>query len=470
MKKILLFSSVTFLIISSCRFTPEYARPNITTPASWSGGKSKNSADIAYAWWKSFGDETLNNLMIEALNKNIDITAGLQVVEQSRASLKITGASLWPSLSASSGASQNFTNPTKGDSSNSYNYSAGLSASYEVDLFGRNRANKASARGDLLSSLYAQDALSLIVMGDVAQTYFTLLNLQERLSIADKNIKSRRDVFRIIQIRVNEGKDSELELAQQKILVANSEAAREQIIELKKNANNALAVLLGRPPQGFEVKYNALDKINIPNIALGQPSELLERRPDLKIAEANLLSANANIGAAKSAFYPSLSLGIDDTFSIAGFGDPSASVLSLAAKISAPIFQGGALKGGLEKATARQLELIENYRGAVYVAFQDVEDAMAAVTASKSREEFLKTSMQESRRAYSLSTERYKAGSIDFQTLLDTQTSLLSAEDTYTQAQLARLTASIDLYSAMGGGWKESSTNLIFKLKVIDFL
>lgn len=454
MRKILLLGSVVILSLSACSFTPEYARPNVTTPTVWSGAESKSSADIASSWWKSFGDQTLDNLMAEALASNTDITAGLQVVEQSRATLKIAGANLWPSLGASGGASQNFTNPSSGGSTNASSYNAGLRASYEVDLFGGNRAVQDFARADLLSSLYAQDALEIIVMGEVAQTYFTLLNLRERLSIADKNLKSRLEIARIIQVRVNEGKDSDLELSQQKALVANAEAARAQIIALRKNASNALAVLLGRVPQGFEVADNTLDKINIPDIALGQPSELLERRPDLKAAEANLLAANADIGAAKAAFYPSLSLGIDDTFSIASFGDPSASILSLAASIAAPIFQGGALEGGLEKATARQLGLAENYRGAVYSAFQDVEDALAAVTAAQSREGFLKTAMQQSRRAYSLSKERYDAGAIDFQTLLDTQTSLLSAEDTYAQAQLARLIASIDLYTAMGGGWK----------------
>ncbi|MDY0222966.1 MAG: efflux transporter outer membrane subunit [Desulfobacterium sp.] len=453
MRKIIL-NIVVILSLSACTLTPDYVRPNIETPITWDGDDIEDSADIAYTWWESFGDETLNDLMAKALSNNTDITAGVQVVNQSRAAFKIAGADLWPSLSGSAGGSNTYTNPESASSFESKRFSAGLSASYELDLFGANRANKNAAQADLLSSIYGQDALKLVVMGDVAQTYFTLLNLRERKKIADKNLESRREVLRIIQIRVNEGADSDLELSQQKSLVASAEASRTQIIELTKNAKNALAVLLGRLPQGFDVQTVSIDTIKMPDIAVGQPSELLERRPDLKAAEADLLVANANIGAAKAAFYPSISLGMDDTFSIAGFSDPSTSILTLASNITSPIFQGGRLEGGLEQATAKQLELAENYRGAVYTAFQDVEDALAAVQSAQSRELFLKTVMDQSRRAYALSKESYDAGAIDFQTLLDTQISLLSAEDTYAQARLAKITAAVGLYKAMGGGWE----------------
>lgn len=452
MKRILL-SAVAIISLSACSLTPEYSRPTLDQPTIWEGETSDKSEVIPYAWWKSFEDETLNSLMAAALEKNTNITAGIQVVEQSRAALKISGADLWPSLKLDNGISTSNTNPNTGASYETNRYSAGLSASYELDLFGGNRADKDAARANLLSSIYTQEALELVVMADVAQNYFTLLNLYERLNIADKNLSSRREVLRIIQVRVNEGADSDLELAQQRNLVASAEASRAQIIELITNAKNALAVLLGRAPQGFSVAEKRLDGIQIPEVATGQPSELLERRPDIKAIEADLVAANANIGAARAAFYPSISLGIDDTFSIAGFGDPSTSALTLAAAITTPIFQGGALQGSLDSTTARELELVEMYRGAVYESFKDVEDALAAVKAAKARKGFLETAMLQSRRAYSLSKERYDAGAIDFQTLLDTQISLLSAEDTYAQSRLSELTASVLLYKAMGGGW-----------------
>lgn len=439
--------------LSACSLTPDYVRPDITTPDNWLGVKKEQAAAITDTWWKSFGDDTLNNLMEQALSNNTDINAGIQVVEQSRAALKIAGASLWPTLNANTGGTNTFTNPNSGENFESERYSAGLSAAYELDLLGANQANKSAVEASFISSLYSQDALKLVVMADVAQTYFTWLNLNERLEIADQNLTNRREVLRIIQVRVDMGADSDLELSQQKILVASAESSRIQIIELIANSKNSLAILLGRPPQALSLADSTLDHIYIPNIATDQPSSLLERRPDLKAAEAKLVAANADIGSAKAAFYPSISVGVDNTISTAGWGDPSSSIFTLAAQIVTPIFQGGRLKGGLEQATAKQLELAENYRGAVYTAFQEVEDSMAAIYSSQTRESFLHTAMQQSRQAYTLSKVRYDAGAIDFQTLLDTQISMLSAEDNYAQVRLMRLTAAVNLYKAMGGGW-----------------
>jgi len=165
------------------------------------------------------------------------------------------------------------------------------------------------------------------------------------------------------------------------------------------------------------------------------------------------MAAGADIGAARAAFYPSISLGLGNSLSLAGFGDPTSTVMSLASSLSAPIFQGGRLEGGVEQATARQLQLMENYRGAVLSAYQDVEDALAAVKSAQSREISLQTAMEQSQKAYNLSKDRYDAGAIDFQTLLDTQNAQRNAEDNYTQAKLARLSAAISLFKALGGGW-----------------
>jgi len=452
MKNIILSLTIIFSL-AACNMTPEYVRPDIVTPDTWETPESAQAAVITSNWWKNFGDDTLNQLIEQALSNNTDINAGIHVVEQSRAALKIVGASLWPTLNAQLGGSETYTNPNSGESFDSNRFNAGLSASYELDLFGANKSNKNAFQANYLSSLYAQDALKLVVMADVAQTYFTWLNLNKRLEIADQNLSSRREVLRIIQVRVDAGSDSDLELAQQKILVANAEASRTQIIELITNTKNALAILLGRPPQDFNIPHSTVDEISIPKIATGQPSDLLERRPDIKASEAKLVAANADIGAAKAAFFPSISIGLDNTLSTTGFGDPSSTIFSLAANIAAPIFQGGRLEGGLEQATAKQLELAENYRGAVYTAFQEAEDAVAAVYSAQKRESFLDTAMQQSRRAYALSKIRYDAGAIDFQTLLDTQISLLSTEDNYAQMRLLRLTAAVNLFKSLGGGW-----------------
>lgn len=459
MRKIAVLS-LSALLLTSCSLTPEYERPDVETPAGWSKTaksdvqKQEKSPVIASDWWSSFGSHELDAFMHRALEHNTDLRAGLQRIEQSRASLRIAGSNLIPSIGASAGASRSRTNPASGETKGSTSLSAGMNASYELDLFGANMAGADAARARLSGSVFGQEALKLTIMSDVATGYFTLLNLRERLQIADDNLANAREVLRIVTARAEAGAESDLILAQQTGAVATNEAARASLVEQVMNAENALAVLLGKPPQTLAVTQTDLEGLTIPEIAMGQPSDLLYRRPDLRAVEASLLAANADIGAARAAFFPSLSLGLSNSVAMAGFGDPSTTVLSLAAAISAPIFQGGRLQGGLEYANARQLELVETYRGTVLTAFQDVENALAALRSSQERERALAVSMQQARRAYALSKNRYDAGAIDFQTLLDTQNTQLSAEDSYARARLDRLTASVNLYRALGGGWQ----------------
>lgn len=450
MKKTLLLA---LLLSSACSFTPDYKRPDVETPPAWSEDQERSS-EIATNWWTSFKSTELDTLMQEALAKNNDLLAGLQRVQQARASLRIAGADLLPSADLTAGVGRIRTNQASGKTTSATSLEAEGALSYEVDLFGANRAGVDAADATLAASIYDQDALALMVSGDVARGYFTLLNLRERLTIADSNLKNAREVLRIIDARVKEGAESELELAQQRASVSSFEAARSSIQQQTENAKNALAVLLGKAPQSFTAKGKTLKGLAIPKIATGQPSALLERRPDLRAAEADLLAANANIGAARAAFFPTISLGLGDAVSMTGLGGPTATALSLASSLATPIFSGGRLEGGVEKATARQLELVEIYRKTVLTAFQEVEDALTAAKTSEARERSLRTAMQEARKAYDLSKNRYDAGVIDFQTLLDTQSALLSAEDSHAQAQLSRLLAAVDLYKALGGGWK----------------
>lgn len=456
MKRIIAILLGTVLFISGCSFVPAYERPMVETPPAWGEAGVQTNVDIAADWWESFSSPELNALMARGLENNTDLLAGVQRVEQARAALKIAGATLLPSAGLSGGAERSQTVRTQGRNSGATFLQTGVDVSYELDLFGANRAEVEAAEAGLENSIYNQGALELAIMGDVATGYFTLASLRERLAIADENLKIARELLRIITARVREGAESELDLAQQRTAVASTEAARTVIAERIKNAENALAVLLGAPPQTVTVERQNLDGVNVPEIAPGQPSELLERRPDLLAAEASLIAANANIGAARSAFFPSISLGVGDFISTTGFGDPATMVLTLAASIAQPIFQGGSLEGGLDLATAEQLELAQLYLGSVLTAFQEVEDALAAVRYAREREIALQTAVEQAERAYELSIRQYDAGAIDFQTLLDTQNAQLVTQDEYAQAKLARLTAAVNLYRALGGGWVSS--------------
>ena len=440
---------ITVLLLGGCSLVPAYHRPDVVTPATWSGAQSGETR-IAADWWTQFGSAELDRLMQDALAQNNDLRASLARVDQARAGLRIAGASLLPTADASLGATRTRSNPASGPINTDNSWRAGAGISYELDLFGANRAGVEAARAQLLGSEYDRDALALVVMGDVANAYFNILNLRERLAIAELNLKLAKDVLGVVQARFDAGASSALELSQQKTALSNTEAQLASLRNQLNAAENALSVLLARPPQSDAFAGENLTGITVPAISPGQPSELLERRPDLRSAEAGLLAANANIGAARAAFYPSVNLGLDGSAA----WSPLSSAISLSSSLVAPLFQGGRLEGGLESATARQVELTENYRKTVYNAFREVEDALSAAKAAQARQIAYAQSLREAEKSYNLSRELYIAGSIDFQTLLNTQSSLFSAQDSAASAKLEMLNAAIDLYKALGGGWQ----------------
>lgn len=449
-------------LLSSCSLVPDYARPEMDTPAAWSEADASNPTVIARDWWKNFNNAELNALMSEALANNNDLNASIQRVEQARALLRSSRSSLFPTLEANGdvGYDKQKNEDTRDVSQN--RGSAGLSVGYELDLFGKNAAEREGAEADLESSEFGRDAMALLVMSDVAKGYFNILNLEERVKIADQNLESARELLRIVQARFDAGATTALDVAQQKSDLASTEANRATVMQQLKVAKSALAVLVGKPPQRLQVAGKDLRSIPVPQIAPGQPSMLLERRPDIRKSEADLKSANADIGAARAAFFPSVTLGLDWTVAASPLGDPLTTALALASAVTAPIFKGGLLEGNLAYSKARKAELIETYRKTVLTSFKDVEDALVAVKTAQQRENLLQTAMNEARKAYDLSKQQYDVGSIDFQILLDSRQTMLAAEDNYIQTKNDRLAAAVDLYKALGGGWAEGvPTNAI---------
>lgn len=457
MKKSLLPFLFSTALLSACSLVPDYTRPAVEVPARWKAELAADqSAAIPEQWWTLFQDETLNQLETDAATQNLDIRAGVERVNQARAALRIAGAELLPSASASLGASRTRTDAPLLDADTASSFPASLAIAYDLDLFGANRSATEAARASLHAQEYQQAALKLVTQADLAEAYFNVLTARERVRIGEENLKNAREIEKIIQVRVETGLDSDLELAQQRGIVSTNEAALATLRQQEATYMNALAILLGRAPQTFELQQGkTIADFTVPAVSADQPSVLLERRPDIHAAEQSLLAANANIGAARAAFFPSVSLGGTASVTATSFGDPATSVLSLASTLTAPIFSGGSLEGGLERATAEQRELVETYRKTVLVAFREVEDALAATRGAADRETALRVAMENARKAYDISRKRYDVGTIDFQTLLDTQTSLLAAEDSYAQALDARLAASLDLIKALGGGWTD---------------
>jgi outer membrane protein, multidrug efflux system len=455
------------LLAAGCSLTPEYRRPEFMPPGKWKNealNKASVSTPILIDWWKQFGSNELDRLMAEALNNNLDLAAAKERVGQFRALAKIAGAPLLPAISAtgsydfidgSRSRNTNFSNNSNGfnTGSNKSSWQGQWNMSYEVDLWGGIRAGRDSAQSHLASAQLTLEALRLVVMGDIAQSYFAILGLKERKHIAENNLKNISEVLDIVVARFEAGAVSMLEVAQQKTEQANAVASVAQIDQQIAQSENALAALLGRSPQQFKVIKDKLQPINIPKAGVSQPKTLFDERPDIRSAETELISAHADIGKARAAFYPRLQLGADNIFTAATMSQPAGIAVALAASLTTPIFQGGRIEGELERTLARRTELLEIYRKTILTAYQEVEDALALGSQSSRRREQLLLSVASAEQAYEIAHNRFLAGATDYQTLLIVQRSLLNAQDTEVQAHVDVLTASVLLFKSLGGGW-----------------
>lgn len=435
-------------VLTACSLVPEFALPPTDTPAQWQQREANTAETVTVdaEWWERFNSEELDRLIPAALEHNNDLRAALARIDQLRASLRIAGAPLYPQVDARGNAGRS----DRSNASASESYSLGAGIAYEVDLFGANRAGADSARASLLAGEHDREALALIVASDVAAGYFQIMTLEERLAIARRNLRRAEDLFGLIEAQYTEGRLSGLEVAQQRVELANTRAQLAQFENQLVVARNALAVLVGMTPQGFAVEKAGLTGVVAPAVQLSVPARVIEQRPDIRSQEARLRAANADIGAARAALYPRLNLSAD----VSLLANPSATATSLAASIFAPVFQGGRLRGAVQLNEARQQELAENYRKSVLTALQEVEDALSSVRAAEERQEHFLEAAREADRAYTIATERFEAGAINFQALLDTQRAQLNASDSFHQSKLELLSAHIQLYRAQGGGWQ----------------
>ncbi|WP_273454204.1 efflux transporter outer membrane subunit [Nevskia ramosa] len=452
------FTCLTFaaaaLLLAGCSLTPTLTQPELPLPERYAQASdradeaSAEAVPVAPQWWQRFGSAELDQLMTEALAANHDLAAALARIEQSRASARAARANLVPLVTGSASASTS----RSGGNDTSENSQATLSASYELDLWGANRATAAAARARLDASGYNGNAVALVLQGDVASNYFLILSLKDRLVLTEENRAAAAELLRLVQLRYDNGGANALELAQQRTTLLNIEASLPSLRLSLEQTHHALAVLLGRAPGGFTVTATTLAGLNVPEIAVDTPASLLLQRPDIRASESSLIAANADIGVARAALLPSVSLSAS-----AGFNglitSGSSTLLSLAASLSQTIFNGGRLQSQVRIAEAQQRELVENYAQTVLLALKDVEDNLVAVGTNEQRAALLQQSTEQARLAYQLARTRYDAGADDLLTLLDAQRTRLSSEDSLVQASLAQQTAAIGLFKALGGGY-----------------
>lgn len=452
--------TILLALLGGCSLGPDYARPDVATPAGWDSRSDAAGLWPDAEWWRQFGSSELDTLIAEAKTSSTDMRAAAARIRQAEAQAKIAGATLYPSLAAGGGAGRNWQDGNNGSGTRN-SFSGDLTASYQVDLFGANSASAASALTSLEASRYDRETVAITLYSDIAATYFQLLSLRDRIRLSSETLRTVQDTLDLLVRQRQLGSSTEYEVAQQRSAVATQRGSLSALQQSERQTLDALAVLLGRNPQGFRVAAGTLDSLSLPPVAAGLPSELLLRRPDLRRAEADLRSANYDIAAARAARFPSLSIAASAGSAAASAGalfEPATMAYSIAAALTAPIFQGGRLQGQEELARARNDEIVENYRAAILSAFRDTEDALDATASTAEQFGYAREAFEQANEAYRIVQARYAAGTVDFLDLLVAQRTVFAANDTLVQAAFSRYAAIVDLYTALGGGWDGDMT------------
>ena len=452
------------LIATACTLGPHYHKPDLPPPDHWVTASDPATPEWPTAeWWRAFNSPDLDALITEAQTANDDLRVAIARVSEADAERRIAGAPLWPALSVGAQATRARAQAPTGGYATGDNFNPFLTASYQLDFFGKSRAQLAAATANASASRYDRTTVELTVMAGVATGYFQALELRDRLAIADTNLANARQVLHGLELEQTAGIVTALDVAQQATVVATVNAAIPPLREQLRQSLDALAVLTGSTPESVDVTSGGLDTVSQPSVRPGLPSELLARRPDVAAAEQQLIAANANIAAARAAFFPSINLTAEGGYenpALAALLTPASRVWSIGAGLTQPIFQGGALAGGYSLAKAQYQELLADYHKAVISALANVEDALVAVQQTGEQVSRQQQAAEQARRAYRFGQMQMRAGTINVLTLLNTETALFTAEDALAQAKYAHLQSLVSLYQALGGGWQQKDERL----------
>jgi len=465
---IMLQAACVAVPLGGCWIEGTPPEPGLDIPATYSAGPKApavaNAATPSLDWWQGFRSRELTQIIDNANAANLDVAAAVARIVQADAQSRITGAALLPTVDLNGNATHSrASQSTSGTSGTSFggserdNLNASLTASYEIDFWGKNRFALRAQEQTAIASRFDRDVVALTTVVTAANAYFQVLAAQDRLRVARQNLVSAKRVGDLIAQRVNAGTASALETAQQQSVIDTINASIPPLEQTLAQFKNALAVLMARSPESVRIAGGSLNAIAIPRVTPGLPSELLAQRPDIREAEAQLASANANVANARAQFLPSITLTGEGGYQSAILKTllrPESAFYTLTAGLTQPIFEGGRLLGNLDSQTGRQDELLQNYRKSVISAFSDVETALTNVRNTALRERLQRAVVESSRRAFDISEQRLREGTIDLVTVLQTQQTLYTAQDTLVVARLAHIQAIVSLYQALGGGWK----------------
>ncbi|WP_424244639.1 multidrug efflux system outer membrane protein [Elusimicrobium posterum] len=460
MKKllILLFGAV---LISACSLVSKYKTPEMDLPEATSD-LSQYSVFNQQQWWTIFDDEVLNMLEDTALQYNKDLVMAMARVDQARAQAGVVAADRVPSVDLKAGGGA--AGDTSGAAS-TQSYTGSVHVSYELDLWGKYRNLSEAARSKLLATEAEKDVVRLTLTSDVAKTYFAVRTLDSQIATAKRTLESREESVRIYKVRLDNGLIGELDLRR---VEAERDSVKAQLLEMQKNLSKnetALSVLIGASPRdivkneigrGKELEHLTL----VPDIPSEVPSDILLTRPDVRVAEYNLMAAHANVGAARAAYFPAISL--------TGQGGVGSSALSnlfsnglwnFAANLATPIFQGGKIKAEVEEYSAKERELVANYEKTVQNAFKDTYDALTANRINRQTYEAAHNQSQALSRSLDLVKKQYDAGLVSLLDVLDVERNFLSAQINEASVIQNELNGVVDVSKALGGGMSVKGTS-----------
>jgi multidrug efflux system outer membrane protein len=449
-------------LLAGCAIGPDYKRPPVAEPPVFRGQATAEAASLAdLPWWEVFQDPILKNLITEALGSNYDVNIAAARVQEARAQVGVARSEYFPAIDYNVGAQRSrfsgaLLGLPGGEPSTSNLYHGWLTASWEIDIWGRIRRSNEAARASLLATEDARRGVWLTLVSDLGQAYFELLALDVRLQIARSSTQAYRNTYDLFQDRLKGGVASKLETSRAEGALGSAEASIPQLESDIVTKENQISILLGRSPGPVPRGMPMYEQAVVPTVPAGLPSALLERRPDLRQAEQKLVGANANIGVAKAAFFPQLSL-----TALFGRASPEVSALTggtatiwaVAGMLSGPIFEGGKNLSNYRVAKAQWEQVKLQYEQAVLTALREVSDALTLLGKLSEAETGQERSVKALQQAAEYAMDRYRQGFASYFEVLEAQQQLYPAQNVLAQIRRDRLLAHVQLYKALGGGW-----------------
>jgi multidrug efflux system outer membrane protein len=454
------------LAFSGCAVGPDFQRPESALPDQYDEAIETTAAasPVNPEWWTLFEDEELNQLITLALANNQDLQAAVARMEAAEAAAREAGADYFPNVDLSGNSTRSRSNAQNatGQQITSTSRRLALNVGYELDLWGRIRRSNEAARAEALAGQFAHDAVRLSLTSQLAAEYLTLRVLDAELATTAETLKNREQTLKIVQGRQNAGIASALDLAQARAALAAAQAQWSQLRRQRALSENMLGLITGQPD--LKTPPGDFETIPLPPLPpAGLPSSLLEARPDVREAEERLVAANARIGVAKAAYFPSISLtGLlgNESTDISNLFGNGTSLWSYGAALAMPIFNAGRTGARVDQATAAQKEALANYLKTVQNAFRETRDALATLREIKEEEAALSVQVEAAQKAQTLSEARYKAGYAGFLEVLDSQRTVNSAQLQQQTTRRNHLAAAVDLFRALGGGWRQETADI----------